>query len=246
MTENTKTEDTSIPAPAPTIESSTAMDLMLPFRVLVSPLRTFSQLAQRATAKGLVTLAALIFVVTTAAQYATATKISLTIDGQPISFIATTSFTNWFTNSLASTSFSIILYWLIFATGLALLGRFAGGKEVKLRNALVISAYLLSVLLVLYAVRTITYLALPPITFGTGSWPPVDQTAIDEALTLISQQWGSLLAYQIGSYFTFVSFAWLVLLGAVAVKTMRDTSWSKAALVSVAGFVITVILFGLP
>jgi len=244
LTENTKTEEASTPTPIN--KSSTAMDLMLPFRVLVSPLKTFGQLAQRSSAKGLVTLAVLILVITTAAQYATATRIFLTVDGQPTSFIATGSFANWFTNILASTGFSIILYWLIFASGIALVGRFFGGREVKLRNSLVILAYLLSVLVVLYAVRAVTYLALPPITFATGSWPPVEQADIDAALSSMSQNWGPLLVYQFGSYFTFVSFVWLVLLGVVAVKAMRDISWTKASLVSVIGFMIAVFLFGLP
>lgn len=222
------------------------MDLLLPFRVLVTPLRTFAHLAQRATAKGLVSLAALILIIVAASQYVTATRIFLTINGQPASFIATESFTNWFTSILASTSIFIVLYWLIIAAALALIGRFFGGKEVKLRTSLVILAYLLSVFIVLYAVRGITYLALPPITFETGSWPPADQAAMDAALERISQNWGGLLAYQFGSYFTFVALVWFVLLGTIAVKNMRDITWAKASLVSVTGFMIAVLLFGLP
>jgi hypothetical protein len=89
-------------------------------------------------------------------------------------------------------------------------------------------------------------MTLPPITFATGSWPPVDEAAITAALELISQNWGSLLVYQIGSYFTFVAIIWLMVLGAIAVKTMREISWTRAFLVSVAGFMIAVLLFGLP
>ncbi len=244
MTQKPETTDTS--APTPTVESSIIMDLLLPFRVLVTPLRTFGQLAQRSTTKGLVTLAALILIVVAAAQYATATRIFLTINEQPTSFIATDSFANWFTSILASTSLFIVIYWLIVASGLALVSRFFGGKEVKLRNSLVIFAYLLSVFIVLYAVRAITYLALPPITFDIGSWPPVDPTAIDAALERIGQNWGGLLIYQFGSYFTFVSLVWLVLLGTIAVRAMRDISWAKASLVTVIGFMIAVLLFGLP
>ncbi len=244
MTENTETPDTS--APTPVVESSIAMDLLLPFRVLVTPIRAFTQLAQRSTVKGLMTLAALLVIVVAAFQYATATRIYLAVDTYSISFIATDSFANWFTTLLASTSIFIALYWLIIAASLALIGRFFGGKIVKLRTSLVIFAYLLSVFVVLYAVRAITYLALPPITFATGSWPPVGEDATNAALELISQNWGGLLVYQFGSYFTFVAFVWLVLLGAIAVRTMRDISWTRASLVSIAGFVIAVFLFGLP
>ena len=244
LTENTKTEDTSTPTQV--TESSIAMDLLLPLRVLVTPIRTFTQLAQRPAAKGLATLAALILIILAAAQYATATKIFLTINDQPTGFIATDSFANWFTSTLTSTSFFILVYWLITAASMALVSRFFGGKQVKLRSSLVILAYLLSVFMVLYAVRTITYLALPPITFATGSWPPVDEAATNSALDLIHQNWGSLLVYQFGSYFTFVALVWLVFLGAIAVKAMREISWTKASLVSVTGFMIAVLLFGLP
>jgi hypothetical protein len=242
LTENTKIEDASTPSPI--TKSSTAMDLILPFRVLISPLRTFGQLAQKPTAKGLVTLAVLILVITAAAQYALATRIFLTVNGQLTSFTATDSFANWFATFLASTDLYIVLYWLVFAVGLALVSRFFGGKEVKLRSSFVILAYLLSVLVVLYAVRTIMYLAIPPIAFETGSW---EQVFFDDAaLTRMSENWGPLLVYQFGSYFTFVSFAWLVLLGVMAVKAMRDISWPKASLVSVAGFMFTAFLFGFP
>jgi len=244
LTENTKTEEASTPIPV--AESSIAMDLLLPIRVLVTPIRTFVQLAQRSTAKGLITLAALLVILVAASQYATATRIYLTINDQPTSFVLTDAFINWFTSILASTSTFIVLYWLIIAASLALIGRFFGGKVVKLRTSLVIFAYLLSVFVVLYAVRAITYLALPPITFATGSWPPADEAAINAALDLIHQNWGGLLIYQFGSYFTFVALAWLALLGAVAVKTMREISWTKAILVSVSGFMIAVLLFGLP
>jgi len=230
----------------PVTQSSTAMDLLLPFRVLISPLKTFSQLSQRPTARGLITLAALILVVTAAAQYASATRIILTIDDQQISFMATGSFVGWLMGALSTTMFSIVIYWLVFAAGMAVISRFLAGKETTLRNSLVILAYMLSVFAVLYGVRTVMYLALPSILFQTASWPPVDQADVDKAVNLMTQTWGSLPIYQFGSYFTLVAFAWLVILGAVAVKAMRETSWAKAGVISTIGFVFTLFLFGLP
>jgi hypothetical protein len=90
------------------------------------------------------------------------------------------------------------------------------------------------------------YLALPSIQFQTDSWPPMSQTAVDDALTLMAQSWGPLFAYQFGSYFTLVSLAWLVILGMIAVKTMREVSWVKASIVSVVASLITVFLLQLP
>lgn len=227
-------------------ESSTAMDFAAPFRVLIAPLKTFSQLAQKSTAKGLITIAGLIPALTALAQYTTATKIVLTIDGQPTSFLVANNFIDWFVQTFASSTLSIVMYWLVLAVSLTLISRFFGGRETPLRNSLVILGYLLSVLVVLYAVRAAIYLALPSISFQTSSWPPMDQPAIDNALSLIAESWGPLFIYQFGTYFTFFAFAWLVLLGAIAVKTMREISWTKAGVISIIGFALTLFLFGLP
>jgi len=242
--EKKKAEETATESQA--TKSSTAMDLILPLRVLVLPLRTFSQLAQKPTAKGLITLAALIVVVSALAQYASATKIILTIDGQLTSFLATSGFSDWLVRTFTSTIIYVLMYWLVFAVGLALTGRFFKGREISLRSSFVILGYLLSVLVVLYAVRVAMYLALPPISFGISSWPPTEKAGIDDAVALMTQTWGPLYVYQFGTYFSLVAFAWLVLLGGIAVKAMREVSWTKASIVSFLGFLFTGLLFGLP
>jgi len=241
----TKAEETATESQA--TKSSTAMDLILPFKVLVMPLGTFRQLAQRPAAKGLVTLAALILVVSALGHYAFATKIILRVDGQLTSFLATSGFADWFTRTFAQTlSLYILMYWFMFALGLALAGRSFKGRETTLRNSFVILGYLLSVLVVLYAVRAVMYLALPSIPFEISSWPPSEQVEIDNVVTLISEIWRPLFIYQFGMYFSLVAFAWLVLLGGVAVKTMREISWAKASIVTFVGFLFPVVLFGLP
>lgn len=245
MTEKDTTPDSSV-AQTPAVESSTVMDLILPFRILVSPFRTFKQLAQRSAAKGLTTLFALVFAITAAAQYASATRIWLTIDAMPTSFLQTDNFATWFTVSFSSSILYIMMYWFLLAIGLVLISKTLKGKETSLRNSFVIFGYLLSVFVVLYAVRALMYLALPSIQFQSDSWPPMSQVAVDDALTLMAQNWSPLFAYQFGSYFTFVSLAWLVILGMIAVKTMREISWLKASIVSVIASLITVFLLQFP
>lgn len=210
------------------------------------PLKAFGQLAQKPTAKGLITLIGLILLITAIAQYASATRIILTINGQPTSFLATDGFAVWFTGSFSSTVLYIVMYWLVLAVGLALFGRVFGGKDTSLRSSFVVLGYLLSVFLVLYTVRAVMYLALPQIALQTGSWPPLEQVERDAALNLIAQNWEPQFIYQFGNYFTLAAFVWLVVLGTVAVKSLREISWAKASMVSVIGYVFTVFLFGLP
>lgn len=221
-------------------------DIVLPFKVLISPIKTFSQLALNPSWKGLVSLSALILVANAAALYASAAKIILNIDG-PTSFLVTDAFNGWFASNLASSSLSILLYWLLFASILVLISRLIGGKEVSWRVLLLSFAYLLSVFIILYAVRAVMYLALPSIYFDmVSSWPPMDEAQVDAVLNRMTESWGSLYVYQFGTIFTFVAFVWLVILGAIAVKALREVSWGKAVAVAVIGFSIALFLFGPP
>lgn len=250
MSEEDTTTDGSVaqipPVQIPPVETSTAMDLILPFRILFSPFRTFKQLAQRPIAKGLITLFALVFAITAAAQYVFATRIWLTINAVPISFVQTDNFAAWFAASFSSTILYIVIYWLLLAIGLMLISRILKGREAGLRNSFVIFGYLLSVFVVLYAVRAIMYLALPSIQFQIDSWPPSAAT-VEEVVNLVAQNWGPLFAYQFGYYyFTLIFLGWLVILATIAVKTMREVNWLKASVVSVIALLITVFLLQLP
>jgi len=220
--------------------------MVLPFKILVSPLKTFNQFAQKPTAKGLILVLALILVVAAATLYAFATKVVLQVNSEPTSFLAAGIFSDWFLGYFASTAFGIILYWLIFATGLALISRVLGGKEISIRVLFLGLAYLLSVFVILYAVRTVIYLALPTLYFsGLSHWPPADEMEVNSALNVINAGWG-VLPSQIDFALAFASLIWLAVLGAVAVKVLREVSWSKAAAVSLVVIIFTFLLLRLP
>lgn len=224
----------------------TAKDLALPFRILISPLKTFSQLAQSPRLKGLVSMSVLILALTATTVYAFASKIILNVNG-PTSFVATGLFNSWFTSNFAATLLYIVLYWLIFASGLALVGKIVGGKDSSWRSVLAVLGYLLSVFIVVYAVRTLLYLSLPPLFFEqSSSWPPVETTETDAALGIINANWGTLYTYQLLTYLPVAAFLWMAVLGAVAVRVLREVSWGRALIVSIVGLFIALFLFGPP
>jgi hypothetical protein len=230
-----------------TTKNTTMQDMVLPFKILISPIKTFGQLAQRPTMKGLITLSVLILAATAAAQYASATRIILNINGLRTSFPSTNSFNGWYVGVFASTALGILLYWLVFSSGLALISWAFGGKKISWRVLFVSFGYLLSVFIILYAVRAMMYLLLPSLYFeGSSSWPPMNQTDVEAIFSLISERWSSLYAYQFLTFFPLVAFVWLVILGAIAVRTLHEISWIKAAAVSLIGFSMTFFLFGLP
>lgn len=221
---------------------ATVKDLFLPFKILISPFKTFTQLAQNPNVKGLISLSALIIIFIAATLYTSAMRINLTINNQSTSFLATDAFNSWFASNLAASLVSILLFWLVLATGLALLSRMFAGKQVSLRVVFPDLAYLLSVFVVLYAVRAAMYLALPTIPFGINYWPPVGDTDVNDALKLMTETWSPLYAYQFGYIFNMVAYVWLIVLSAIAVKTLREISWSRSLLVSAACFFITLFL----
>lgn len=228
-----------------TAKSDIAQDLSVPLRVLISPFRAFRQLAQQPSARGLLTIVVLMLSISAVAQYAFGTKIFLTINGESVGFVTTDLFMNWFVGALANiVAYSIILYWLVAAISMALIGRFfGGGKAISLRVSLTVLGYLLSVFVVLWTVRAIIYLSLPPIAFPYNTWPPIEPSEREGATSLIVQSWGPLLGVRFDFYFAYATFVWLVLLGMVAVKTMYETTWVKAGIVAVLGFMFAFMFF---
>ncbi len=227
-------------------ELTTAKQIALPFKVLISPMKTFSQLAQKPAAIGLISLSALVLLVTAVAQYASATRIILYINDQPTSLLATDFFSGWYVGVFTSTALNIFLYWAIFAIGLTLISRMFGGKDTSWRAMLVVFGYVSSVFIVLYAVRAAMYLALPPIDFNFLSmWPP-NSDQINQTLQLVEDTWGPLYAYQLTNVFTFAALAWLVLLATIAVRALRGVGWGRAIAVAAISFTFTLFLFGIP
>jgi len=243
-TEPATAEQAEVPVQVP--EMTTAKQLFLPLKVLISPLKTFSFLAQRPSTKGLISLSALILVLTASTLYAFASRVVVNINEQRTSFLVLGSFNNWYTSYIASTVFGIVLYWLVFATGIILISRLLGGKNVSLRILFTSLAYLLSVFVFLYAVRTVIYLTLPSLYFkDLSNWPPMNETERNSAISVIEKGWGTLPS-EIELVLSFAALVWLAVLGAVAVKTLREVNWSKAVLVSLSVIAFTFLLFRLP
>lgn len=227
-------------------ELTTAKQIALPFKVLISPIRTFSQLAQKPAAIGLISLSALILLVTAAFLYAYATRLIININNQPTSFLVTDFFSGWYVGVFTSTALNIFLYWAIFAIGLTLISRMFGGKDTSWRAMLVVFGYVSSIFIVLYGVRAVMYLALPPIDFYfLSTWPP-NSDQISQTSQLFQDTWGPLYAYQLTSVFTYAALGWLVLLAAIAVRALRGVGWGRAIAVAAISFTFTLFLFGIP
>jgi hypothetical protein len=222
-------------------------NIILPFKVLVSPLKTFAQLVQEPVRIGLIPLILLLPVLAAGVQYVSATRIILLINNQSTSLASAPFFANWFTNQFALTMLTIILFWLVFATSLALISPIFKGKQISFRALYIILGYLLTVFLILYAVRILVYSLLPSIRFDfLSSWPPSSQSDIDAVNKLVTDNWGSNIVFEFGNIFTLIAFMWLIMLGSVAIRAVREISWQKAFLVSLVGAILSFLLLGPP
>jgi len=68
---------------------------------------------------------------------------------------------------------------------------------------------------------------------------PLDADAFN---ALLDASWRPLLAYQLGLYIPVIGEVWIAALGAVAVRLLKETTWSKAATISAVAFAIRFLL----
>jgi len=68
---------------------------------------------------------------------------------------------------------------------------------------------------------------------------PLDADAFN---ALLDASWRPLLAYQLGLYIPVIGEVWIAALGAVAVRLLKETTWSKAATIAAVAFAIRFLL----
>jgi hypothetical protein len=68
---------------------------------------------------------------------------------------------------------------------------------------------------------------------------PLDPIALN---TMLDVTWRPLLAYQLWLYIPIIGEVWLAALGAIVIRQMKETTWSKAATIAAVAFAIRFIL----
>jgi hypothetical protein len=226
-------EKIEIKEPQPLLKS-----LIYPFEVLFSPLKAFKKIAQYPDIKGLVTVVGLVLLASAGLQSFWASKIFLTINGQPTSLIATDYFSNFLLQGLMQSVLIFAFNWLIFAGALLLIASVLGAKGGGWRPFFILVGYAFSVFIVRTAITAALVSTLPQLSFSFSVWPPASEADVTLAQDQISAVWGPTFAFQAGAYFNLIIDAWLVILGAIAVRAYREVAWSKAATISVTAYLV--------
>jgi hypothetical protein len=97
----------------------------------------------------------------------------------------------------------------------------------------VIIAYSFIVTVVYTLIRVVPFSTLPPLNV------PLDADAFT---ALLRTSWSPLLAYQLWLYIPLIGEVWIAALGAVVVRLMKETTWSKAATIAAVAFAINYFL----
>jgi hypothetical protein len=212
--------------------------LTYPFKVIVSPMKAFQRISAYPDIKGFIIIIALLMLASAAVQFSVATKIILNINLQPTSLVATDFFQNFFIQGIIESIFIFSLNWLLFGGALLLIATIMGAKGGSWRQFFIIVGYALTVFILRTVVSAVLVSTLPQINFSLSAWPPGTEEERTNANNLINANWGPLLAFQAGSYVNLVFDAWLVILGATALRAYRAIPWSRAAIISVTAYLI--------
>lgn len=205
-----------------------------PLRVLVSPLKAFQRIAAYPDLRGLLLVIVLLIAAAAGLQFTVSSKIQL----MGTSLVDTSFFESVLVSGVVQ-SFSIfIISWLIFAAALLLLSSLLGAKGGSWSQLFIIIGYALSVFVLRTVVSALLILTLPPINFNLSAWPPTTETDITNVNNQIAADWGPLPGFQVGGYINLIFDAWLVILGAVAMRAYKGVTWSRAAIIAVTAYLI--------
>jgi len=90
-------------------------------------------------------------------------------------------------------------------------------------------------------IATVVYTLISAVPFSTLPLlnVPLDANAFN---ALLDTSWRPLLAYQLWLYIPVIGEVWIAALGAVVVRLMKETTWSKAATIAAVAFAIRFLL----
>jgi len=215
--------------------------LASPFKVIVSPFKAFTNIAQNPDVKGVILVAGLVLLATTGAFYAGASKLTWTVDDQFTSLLTSNMFGGYIISGLTEITFVFFTTWVIFAGALLFISRAFGQQEGSWRTFFVVIGYVLSVFIIRMAVDAFLISTLPAIPMSFP-WPPATEEQANQFLEMIRNMWSPTLAYQLRSYVILGTDIWMVGLGAIAVRAMQTVRWGKALIFSVTAYLVIFML----
>jgi hypothetical protein len=128
---------------------------------------------------------------------------------------------------------NFVMNWVLWAGILMIVAKLFNEDLGHWNVFFVIIAYSFIVTVVYTLIRAVPFSTLPPLNV------PLDADAFT---ALLGTSWSPLLAYQLWVYIPLIGEVWIAALGAVVVRLMKETTWSKAATIATVAFAINYFL----
>ncbi len=170
-------------------------------------------------------------------DWSSSANLTMKIDGLFFRKFSSPLITGEFSILLPSLLIQLVLNfamnWILWAGILILVAKLFNEDLGRWNIVFIIIGYSFIVTLVYTLVSVVPLSTLPILNV------PLDADAFN---ALIDVSWRPLLAYQLWLYIPVIGEVWIAALGAVAVRLMKETTWSKAATISAIAFAIRFLL----
>ncbi len=164
-------------------------------------------------------------------------SLSLKIDGLFFRNFVSPFATGAFESIILPIAFQVMLTfatnWILWAGLLLIIARLFQEDVGRWNVFFVIIGYSFIVSVVYTLVSAVPLSTLPVLNV------PLDPVALNAMLDVT---WRPLLAYQLWLYIPIIGEVWLAALGAIVIRQMKETTWSKAATIAAVAFAIRFIL----
>jgi hypothetical protein len=219
---------------------STLRALIYPFRLIVSPLKTFKEIDQNPRALGVFLVIVLDVLAAIGTSYFQASKIFLNSQTGSVSLLNSNLFPAHLASFVLQTTSSFVLNWILFSLLLLLLIKFTGGSQGgSWRSFIIIVGYAFIVVVIYIAVNAALISTLPNIPFDLSTWTGGNATLINDQFNAV---WGRTVTYEALTYVSYAFQIWLVALGALAAYTAQEIKALRALLVSIIAYFASAVL----
>ncbi|HML03614.1 MAG TPA: YIP1 family protein [Candidatus Bathyarchaeia archaeon] len=164
-------------------------------------------------------------------------------------FIEAVGLATWLFSTITASFFNIFLRWLIFAVLLWLTVRVFNPTGSPFRTLLIMVGYSFAIMFVYLPLELFSVSQLPSLYFAHKIVFPLSPREIAVASSATSNiyaaNWTSKGAYMAFIGIEYASYAWMIGMFTVGLRTMQNMSWKRAAVICVVSYFIALFVISL-
>lgn len=207
-------------------------------KVLYSPVKAFEKIVKKPDVKGPLLVFVLTLLATAGMQYVLASKILLETDGGTAPLLATDMFSGTLISYLVSAAITFFFNWSIYAVILLIILRVFSEEAGSGKTLFVVIGYAFVATTIQVLVTTLLFLALPAVKLPVQVWPPQTEGQMEAVTQIFREEWYSNWAFQLEAYLSIAFYVWTAVLCAIAIRSLCELTWRRAAVISAIASII--------